>query len=128
MSQTKGFIDADGHIVEGDRELLKFLPAPFKDREDLLSFPFSRRWTVSIARREEVADGKGRYIAKGSLKRVARVSRRGSNRLVGIVSDRGADVRPGERQGLGLRGCRRLQQLSYTKLSRNRSGGSKGWP
>ena len=34
------FIDADGHIVESDTELLPFLPEPFKRREDLLSFPF----------------------------------------------------------------------------------------
>ena len=40
MARVKGFIDADGHVVESDGELLEFLPEPFKGREDLLSFPF----------------------------------------------------------------------------------------
>ena len=40
MTKIKGFIDADGHVVEGDAELLQFLPEPFKGREDLLAFPF----------------------------------------------------------------------------------------
>jgi len=40
MASVKGFIDADGHVVESDSELLGFLPKPFQNREDLLSFPF----------------------------------------------------------------------------------------
>ena len=40
MAKVAGFIDADGHVVESDVELLEFLPEPFKGREDLLSFPF----------------------------------------------------------------------------------------
>ena len=43
MANIAGFIDADGHIVESDRELLEYLPAPFKGREDLLSFPSGNR-------------------------------------------------------------------------------------
>src|SRR5262245_15847599 len=62
-----GFIDADGHIVESDRELLEFLPAPFKDREDLLSFPFFPTLDGFHRQARRVADGKGRYIVKGSL-------------------------------------------------------------
>jgi hypothetical protein len=38
MTKIKGFIDPDGHIVESDAELLRFLPEPFKNREDLLAF------------------------------------------------------------------------------------------
>ena len=68
MSKTTGFIDADGHIVEGDRELLQFLPAPFKNREDLLSFPFFPTLDGFHRQARRVADGKGRYIAKASLK------------------------------------------------------------
>ena len=30
MTNVKGFIDADGHVVESDSELLEFLPNPFK--------------------------------------------------------------------------------------------------
>ena len=30
MAKVKGFIDADGPVVEADSELLDFLPAPFK--------------------------------------------------------------------------------------------------
>ena len=67
MTSTNNFIDADGHIVESDRELLQFLPAPFKDREDLLSFPFFPTLDGFHRQARRVADGKGRYIAKGSL-------------------------------------------------------------
>ena len=40
MAKVTGFIDADGHVVEADSELLEFLPAPFKGRDDLMAFPF----------------------------------------------------------------------------------------
>ena len=40
MAKVAGFIDADGHVVEADAELLDFLPAPFKGRDDLMAFPF----------------------------------------------------------------------------------------
>ena len=63
MSAIEGFIDADGHVVEGDRELLQFLPAPFKGRADLLSFPFFPTLDGFHRQARRVADGKGRYIA-----------------------------------------------------------------
>jgi predicted TIM-barrel fold metal-dependent hydrolase len=68
MARVKGFIDADGHVVESDGELLEFLPEPFKGREDLLSFPFFPTLDGFHRQARRVADGKGRYIAKGSLK------------------------------------------------------------
>jgi predicted TIM-barrel fold metal-dependent hydrolase len=68
MAKVKGFIDADGHVIESDAELLKFLPAPFKGREDLLSFSFFPTLDGFHRQARRVADGKGRYIAKGSLK------------------------------------------------------------
>jgi len=40
MAKVKGFIDADGHVVESDAELLDFLPRPYHGRADLLAFPF----------------------------------------------------------------------------------------
>jgi uncharacterized protein len=33
-------IDADGHVVESDTELLAYLPEPYRGRDDLLSMPF----------------------------------------------------------------------------------------
>ncbi len=68
MTKISGFIDADGHVVESDAELLQFLPGPFKGREDLLSFPFFPTLDGFHRQARRVADGKGRYIAKGSLK------------------------------------------------------------
>ena len=67
MTKISGFIDADGHVVEGDNELLQFLPAPFKGREDRLSFPFFPTLVGFHRQARRVADGKGRYIANGSL-------------------------------------------------------------
>ncbi len=68
MGKIKGFIDADGHVVESDRELLDFLPSPYRGREDLLSFPFFPTLDGFHRQARRVADGKGRYVAKGSLK------------------------------------------------------------
>lgn len=68
MAKVAGFIDADGHVVESDVELLEFLPEPFKGREDLLSFPFFPTLDGFHRQARRVADGKGRYIAKGRLK------------------------------------------------------------
>ena len=68
MTKIEGFIDADGHVVESDAELLQFLPVPFKGREDLLSFPFFPTLDGFHRQARRVADGKGRYIAKGTLK------------------------------------------------------------
>jgi hypothetical protein len=68
MTNVKGFIDADGHVVESDSELLDFLPPPYKGREDLLSFPFFPTLDGFHRQGRRVADGKGRYIVKGSLK------------------------------------------------------------
>ena len=67
MPKVKGFIDADGHVVEADAELLDFLPAPFKGRADLLSFPFFPTLDGFHRQARRVVDGKGRYIAKGNL-------------------------------------------------------------
>jgi predicted TIM-barrel fold metal-dependent hydrolase len=68
MARVKGFIDADGHVVESDAELLDFLPPPYKGRADLLSFSFFPSLDGFHRQARRVADGKGRYIAKGSLK------------------------------------------------------------
>ena len=68
MTNVKGFIDADGHVVEGDSELLDFLPPPYKGREDLLSFPFFPTLDGFHRQALRVVDGKGRYIVKGTLK------------------------------------------------------------
>jgi predicted TIM-barrel fold metal-dependent hydrolase len=68
MTQVKGFIDADGHVVESDAELLDFLPPPYRGREDLLSFPFFPTLDGFHRQARRVADGKGRYVAKGNLK------------------------------------------------------------
>ena len=68
MTNVKGFIDADGHVVESDSEILDFLPLPYKGREDLLSFPFFPTLDGFHRQALRVVDGKGRYIVKGSLK------------------------------------------------------------
>lgn len=68
MTKVKGFIDADGHVVESDAELLDFLPPPYRGREDLLSFPFFPTLDGFHRQARRVADGKGRYVAKGSLR------------------------------------------------------------
>lgn len=67
MAHFSGFIDADGHVVESDSELLPFLPSPYSNREDLLAFPFFPTLDGFHRQARRVADGKGRYIAKANL-------------------------------------------------------------
>ena len=33
-------IDADGHVIESDREILGYLPKPYHGQEQLLAYPF----------------------------------------------------------------------------------------
>lgn len=67
MAMVSGFIDADGHVVEADSELLEFLPRPFQGRQDLLAFPFFPTLDGFHRQARRIMDGKGRAIAKGSL-------------------------------------------------------------
>lgn len=58
MSQTR-VIDADGHVIESDREILEYLPKPYQGQEQLLAYPFFPTldgWHRSARR---VTDGKG---------------------------------------------------------------------
>ena len=48
--------------------LPEFLPGPYRGRADLLAFPFFPTLDGFHRQARRVADGKGRYIAKGSLK------------------------------------------------------------
>src|SRR3989304_3900939 len=53
-------IDADGHVVERDQQIFKYLDPPFRGKEDLLNvafFPSLDGWHRAARR---VADGKGR--------------------------------------------------------------------
>src|SRR2546423_6427835 len=35
-----GMLDADGHLIERDEELLEYMEAPYKGNNTLLGFPF----------------------------------------------------------------------------------------
>ncbi|MEE8075463.1 MAG: amidohydrolase family protein [Candidatus Binatia bacterium] len=68
LDPNQEVIDADGHIIESDAELLDYLPEPYRGRDEILQtnlFPgldgFHRP-----ARR--VADGKGRYVVRPTVK------------------------------------------------------------
>ena len=55
-------IDADGHVMESDRELLEYLEPPFRGHPELLTFPFFPTldgWHRQVRR---VADGKNRTV------------------------------------------------------------------
>jgi hypothetical protein len=45
MNQLNGIhteqrvVDADGHVIESDSELLQYLPEPYRGREDILDDP-----------------------------------------------------------------------------------------
>lgn len=53
-------IDADGHVIERDAQILKYLDPPFRGCEDLLNFPFFPSLDGWHRGARRVADGKGR--------------------------------------------------------------------
>ena len=61
-------IDADGHVVERDQQIFKYLDPPFRGKEDLLNvafFPSLDGWHRAARR---VADGKGRGMPSPQAK------------------------------------------------------------
>ncbi len=56
-------IDADGHVVERDEQLFKYLEAPFRGRDDLLTVPFFPSLDGWHRAARRVADGKGRAMS-----------------------------------------------------------------
>ena len=56
-------IDADGHVVERDDQLFKYLDPPFRGREDLLTVPFFPSLDGWHRAARRVADGKGRAMS-----------------------------------------------------------------
>jgi hypothetical protein len=61
-------IDADGHVVERDDQLLKYLDEPFRGREDLLTGPFFPSLDGWHRAARRVADGKGRTLTAPQAK------------------------------------------------------------
>ncbi len=61
-------IDADGHVVERDEQLFKYLDAPFRGREDLLTVPFFPSLDGWHRAARRVADGKGRAMSSPQAK------------------------------------------------------------
>jgi hypothetical protein len=55
-------IDADGHVVERDEQIFKYLDGPFRGREDLLTAPFFPSLDGWHRAARRVADGKGRTL------------------------------------------------------------------
>jgi predicted TIM-barrel fold metal-dependent hydrolase len=55
-------IDADGHVIESDREIYDYLPAPFAGAAQLFSTPFFPTLDGFHRAARRVADGMGRYI------------------------------------------------------------------
>jgi predicted TIM-barrel fold metal-dependent hydrolase len=68
MIDAQNIIDADGHIIESDAELARYLPPPYRGREEVLQtslFPALDGFHRAARR---IADGKGRYVMPASLR------------------------------------------------------------
>lgn len=65
---THRVIDADGHVVERDEQILKYLDGPFKGREDLLTGPFFPSLDGWHRAARRIADGKGRTLTAPQAK------------------------------------------------------------
>ena len=60
-------IDADGHVVESDADILPFLPPPFRGRDDLLGFPFFPTLDGWHRAARRVADGKQHILPRPTV-------------------------------------------------------------
>ena len=65
---THRVIDADGHVVERDDQLLQYLDEPFRGREDLLTGPFFPSLDGWHRAARRIADGKGRTLTAPQAK------------------------------------------------------------
>src|SRR5690349_6019041 len=64
MVERGAVIDADGHVVEADSEILEYLPPPYRGQQQLLAYPFFPTldgWHRSARR---VTDASGIYIER----------------------------------------------------------------
>ena len=106
MKRSFPVIDADGHILERDRELREFLPPQFravpgKREYPLFSWDGWARGALSPAKREYP-----------SVELVAALSRRDGDRADGALSQRRIEHRPAARSRLGGGIGARLQRLA----------------
>ena len=60
-------IDADGHVVESDVELLQYLPPPYAGREDLLRMPFFPTLDGWHRPARRVADGRAHVLPRPDI-------------------------------------------------------------
>jgi predicted TIM-barrel fold metal-dependent hydrolase len=63
-STTQSVIDADGHVIESDGELLEYLPEPYRGREDILGYPIFPSVYGFNPAAARIADGKGRNVIR----------------------------------------------------------------
>jgi predicted TIM-barrel fold metal-dependent hydrolase len=61
-------IDADGHVVERDDQIFKYLDEPFRGREDVLTVPFFPSLDGWHRAARRIADGKGRRMSAPQAK------------------------------------------------------------
>jgi hypothetical protein len=72
MKQSNGvstehrIVDADGHVIVSDSELLHYLPEPYRDREDILGYPIFPSVYGFNPAAARIADGKGRNVVRTS--------------------------------------------------------------
>jgi predicted TIM-barrel fold metal-dependent hydrolase len=57
-------IDADGHVIESDAELLAYLPPPYRRHESLLGYPFFPTLDGFHRAAQRLTDGKGIIIER----------------------------------------------------------------
>jgi predicted TIM-barrel fold metal-dependent hydrolase len=65
---THRVIDADGHVVERDEEIYKYLEEPFRGREDVLTVPFFPSLDGWHRAARRIVDGKGRRMSAPTAK------------------------------------------------------------
>jgi predicted TIM-barrel fold metal-dependent hydrolase len=66
--RDQSIIDADGHIIENDADLVRYLPEPYRGRDDLLQASFFPALDGFHRAARRIADGKGRYVMRATLK------------------------------------------------------------
>lgn len=67
MRERPLVIDADGHVVESDAELLAYLPPPFRGKDDLLRMPFFPSLDGWHRPARRIADGRRHVLPRPTV-------------------------------------------------------------
>ena len=111
MNVTYPIIDADGHVLEKDRELHDYLGGRYSQRA-----PLRNLFLFSFPRRLEPRHRRAGQRSGNSRAALAAISRRARRPYHGALPNRWIGTRLGAKSGVGLRARARVQLVACRPL------------